>query len=129
MYIASLDISKAFDCVNHYKLYKSLLCAGVPVVVVDVLCNWYSKSTFMVRWNGSLSAPFVVSSGVCQGRCLSPAIFNVFINVFIVQLKLLRVGCHVMSLFVGCILYADDIILVCLINVLKLPHRFRWLLM
>ena len=40
-----------------------------------------------------------------------PAIFNVFINVFIVQLKLLRVGCHVMSLFVGCILYADDIIL------------------
>jgi len=35
----------------------------------------------------------------------------VFINVFIVELKLLRVGCHVMSLFVGCILYADDIIL------------------
>jgi len=111
VYIASLDISKAFDCVNHYKLYKSLLCAGVPVVVVDVLCNWYSKLTFMVRWSGSLSAPFVVSSGVRQGSCFSPAIFNVFINVFIVQLKFLRVGCHVMSLFVGCILYADDIIL------------------
>ena len=34
-----------------------------------------------------------------------------FINVFIVQLKLVRVGCHVMSLFFGCILYTDDIIL------------------
>ena len=82
LFIASLDISKAFDRVNHYKLYKSLLCAGIPVVVVDVLCNLYSKLTFMVRWNSSVSAQFLVGSGVRQGSCLSPAIFNVFISVF-----------------------------------------------
>jgi len=39
--VASLDIRKAFDRVNHFKLYNSLLRAGVPVVIVDVLCDWY----------------------------------------------------------------------------------------
>ena len=43
VYIASLDIRKAFDRVNYYKLYKSLLDYGVPVIVVDILCNWYSN--------------------------------------------------------------------------------------
>jgi len=83
VYIASLDISKAFDRVNHYKLYQSLLSAGVPVIIVDILCNWYSKLFFAVRWNGELSAYFAVGSGFRQGGCLSPAIFNVFMNLFI----------------------------------------------
>jgi len=39
IYVASLDIRKAFDRVDHYKLYKSLLQTGVPVITVDVLCN------------------------------------------------------------------------------------------
>ena len=37
-----------------------------------------------------MSAQFSVDSGVRQGSCLSPAIFNVFMNVFIVHLKLLN---------------------------------------
>jgi len=38
-----LDIRKAFDTVHHYKLYCSLLSYGAPWIIVDVLCNWYSK--------------------------------------------------------------------------------------
>jgi len=92
-------------------MYKSLLDAGVPVISVDVLCNWYSKLYYAVRWNCALSAQFAVFDGVRQGSFLSPAIFrpNVFINVFIKQLNQLGVGCHISSLFLGCILYADDI--------------------
>ena len=37
VYAASLDIKKAFDTVNHYKLYHSLLSYGVPWIIVDVL--------------------------------------------------------------------------------------------
>lgn len=111
VYIASLDISKAFDRVNHYKLYKSLLTAGVPVIIVDVLCNWYSKLSFAVKWNSKLSAQFPVGSGVRQGSCLSPAVFNVFMNIFITKLKLQGIGCHISTLFIGCLLYADDVIL------------------
>ena len=53
--ISSLDIRKASDRVNHFKLYKSLLEVGVPVIIVDVICNWYSKLYYAVRWNGQLS--------------------------------------------------------------------------
>jgi len=55
-----------------------------------------------------------VFSGVRQGSCLAPAIFNVFMNVFIHQLRCLGVGCCISSLFLGCILYADDILLLSL---------------
>ena len=73
VYFASLDIRKAFDRVNHFKLCNTLLDAKVPVIVVDVPCNWYSKLYCAVRWNSELSAQFTVFSGVRQGSCLSPA--------------------------------------------------------
>ena len=68
VYIASLDISKAFDRVHHYKMYNSLLTAGVPVIIVDVLCNWYSKISFAVRWNSKLSARFAAGIGGAAGE-------------------------------------------------------------
>ena len=112
VYVSLLDICKAFDRVHHYKLYKLLLEVGVPVIVVDVLCNWYSKLYYSVKWNSALSARFA-ACGVRQGSCLSPAIFNVFINIFIKRLKLLGAGCSISSLYIGSILYADEILLLC----------------
>ena len=58
-----------------------------------------------------MSDQFVAGSGVKQGSCLLPAIFNVSINVLILQLKKLNIGCRVSGMFLGCLLYADDIIL------------------
>ena len=66
VYVASLDISKAFDRVSHYKMYKSLLTAGVPLIIVDVLCEWYGKMFSCVRWNNSISHLFSVGSGVAK---------------------------------------------------------------
>jgi len=34
VYIASLDIRKAFDRVKHFRLYKSLLTAGIPAIII-----------------------------------------------------------------------------------------------
>ena len=63
------------------------------------------------RFNGAFSKTLCVQSGVRQGGCISPAIFNMFVNAFIVQLRKLSVGCHIGTEFVGCLLCADDIIL------------------
>jgi len=38
-----LDISKAFDKVNHYCMFIKLMNSSVPVVLLKVLINWYDK--------------------------------------------------------------------------------------
>jgi hypothetical protein len=111
VFTAALDISKAYDCVNHYKLFTSLLKAGVPRWLVDVLVNWYGKLFVAVRWNECMSSYFKVGSGVRQGSPLSPALFNVFVNVFILNTKESGQGCYMNRVWLGCIMYADDIIL------------------
>ena len=58
-----------------------------------------------------ISLQFAVGSCVRQVSRLSSVILNVFVNVFIVEFKNSTFGCHVCQMFVGCLLYADDIIL------------------
>jgi len=111
VFLASLDIKKAFYHVHHYKVFKSLLSIGVPLIIVDVLCDWYSNMCYVVKWNGSLSRVFSVGSGVRQGTCLSPDIFNMFLNAFVVNLRQSDIGCHILNMYYGCLLYADDIVL------------------
>ena len=82
--------------------------ANCIIIIMVLLLNYTSPSVVL-----STSALFAVGSGVRQGSCLSAVIFNMFVNKFIVQLKLLDIGCHIGSVFVGCIMYADDIILLC----------------
>jgi len=94
VFAACLDISKAFDKVNHYKLFSSLCKTGVPLDVVHVLINWYGKLCAVVRWNGVCSNLFVIHSGVRQGSTLSPSLFSVFINVLINSLYNNGVGCR-----------------------------------
>ena len=64
-----------------------------------------------VRWNGYLSQYFKVNSGARQGSILSPALCNMYINQLIDDLRKCSSGCHVNNYVIGCIFYADDIIL------------------
>ena len=100
-------ISKAFDTVNHYKLYASLINSGVPEWILNVIINWYSKLSVVVRWKTALSNTVY---GVRKGSSLSPALFTLFVNMFIVKMRELNAGCGVNCSFVGCIMYADDLI-------------------
>lgn len=109
--VASLDACKAFDRVNHFKLFSTLLQRKLPLHIIKVLINWYCKLMVQVRWNNSLSDLFHVKSGVRQGGILSPALFNVYIDCVINKLRASQLGCHIGSLYIAVVLFADDILL------------------
>jgi len=56
---------------------------------------------------------FSVLNGTRQGSVISTTLFNIFINTFIIRLRSLGIGCVVQSMSIGCLLYADDMILLC----------------
>ena len=47
-----------------------------------------------------------------QGGILSPSLFNIYIDVLIVRLRKMNFGCHIDNIFLGCLCYADDILLI-----------------
>jgi len=84
---------------------------GIPNWVTNLISNWYTKLHVAVRWNGCMSVNFKVNSGVRQGSILSPALFHLYINRLILDLRVCSSGCHVNNYFIGCIFHADDILL------------------
>jgi hypothetical protein len=114
VYVASLDASKAFDRVNHFKMLTTLLRSNFPVYFVKLLHNWYNKLSVQVRWAGCLSDSFAVKSGVRQGGILSPVLFTSYVNCMLSSLRSKGLGCHIQSVYVGAVLYADDLFLMSL---------------
>ena len=107
--LCCLDISKAFDRVNHHALFLKLIDRGAPMNFIFVLHNWYSNSYCSVKWGGAISDSFQLSAGVRQGGVLSPILFSVFVNEILVKLD--SRGCRVLGLSMGSFMYADDLVL------------------
>jgi len=76
--MALLEASKAFDRINHDKLFAKLSKRGAPQCFINVLFSWCSKLISCVRWNGVFSLEFRVTCGVLQGGSLSPFVFNIY---------------------------------------------------
>jgi len=111
VFMAALDAQKAFDRVNHVKLFSRMCEIGVPAHVIRLIMNWYSNIIMIVKWENSYSDACSIKCGVRQGGVLSPVLFNVYFNVLVKSLERSKLGCHVYGEYIGCIVYADDIIL------------------
>ena len=111
VFVTFLDCSKAFDKVSHKGLYLKLMEREVPLCFINIFIYWLSNLSSRCRWHTTLSNPYTISSGVKQGGILSPALFTLYMNDLIVQLRNKGAGCHIKSLFLVSIIFADDLVL------------------
>ena len=79
IYYCFIDYTKAFDCVDHHKLWKILKDMGIPDHLTFLMRNLYAGQEATVRTgHGIITDLFHIGKGVCQGCILSPCLFNLY---------------------------------------------------
>ena len=72
IYFCFIDYAKAFDCVDHNKLWKTLKEMGIPDHLTCLLRNLYAGQEATVRTGNGTTDWFQIGKGVRQGCILSP---------------------------------------------------------
>ena len=78
IYFCFIDYAKAFDCVDHNKLWKILKEMEIPDHLTCLLRNLYAGQEATVRTGHGTTDWFQIGKGVRQGCILSPCLFNLY---------------------------------------------------
>ena len=73
-----IDYAKAFDCVDHNRLWKILKEMRIPDHLTCLLRNLYAGQEAAVRTGHGTTDWFQIGKGICQGCILSPCLFNLY---------------------------------------------------
>ena len=106
-----IDISKAFDSVNHNTLMNKLAKLGIPECLINLIKHWYSNQYVQVKYGSSLSEEWKISNGVRQGGVLSGLFFSIYIDSLIEKVSKSKTGCMLGIYRSNIIAYADDLVL------------------
>jgi len=77
IYFCFIDYAKAFDCVDHNKLWKTLKEMGMPDYLTCLQRNLYAGQEATVRTGHGTTDWFQIGKAVCQGCILSRCLFNI----------------------------------------------------
>ena len=78
IYFCFIDYAKAFDCVDHNKLWKTLQEMGIPDPLTGLLRNLYTGQEATFRTERGTTDWFQIGKGVHQSCILSPYLFNLY---------------------------------------------------
>ena len=102
--------AKAFDCVDHNKLWKILKEMGIPNHPTYLLRNLYAGQEATVRTGHGKTDWFQIGKGVCQGCILSPCLFNFYVEYIMrnAGLEEAQAGIKIAGRNINNLRYADD---------------------
>ena len=86
IYFSFIDYAKAFDCVDHNKLWKILKEMGILDHQTCLLRNLYAGQEATVRTGHGTTDWFQIGKRVRQGSILSPCLFNLY-EEYIMQMR------------------------------------------
>ena len=109
--ICTVDLSKAFDNLNHSVLFQKLVKRNVPNCFILLLQNWYGKCSCLIKFENCFSKIFPVQQGVRQGGALSPILFALYVDDSLKKFNDSNIGCNLYNVFFCAFMYADDIVL------------------
>ena len=109
--ITLMDCTKAFDMCRFSTLFGRLLDKKLPPIVVRTLATVYEDQFAWVKWGGSKSDQFCMTTGTRQGSILSPILFLMYMDPLLQELRALGIGCHVAGVYMGAVGFCDDLLL------------------
>ena len=80
VYFCFIDYTKAFDCVDHNKLWEILKEMGIPDHLTCLLSNLYVGQEEAVRTGHGTTDWFQIRKGIHQCCILSPCLFNLYME-------------------------------------------------
>ena len=115
IYFCFIDYAKAFDCVDHNKLWKKLKEMGIPDHLTCLLRNLYAGQEATVRTAHGTTDWFQIGKGVRQGSILSPCLFNFYAEYIMrnAGLEKAQAGIKIAGRDTSNLRYADDTTLYC----------------
>ena len=110
IYFCFIDYAKAFDCVDHTKLWKILKEMGIAGHMTCLLRNLYAGQEATVRTGHGTTDCFQIGKGVCQSYILSPCLFNLYAEYIMrnAGLKETQAGIKNAGRNINNLRYADD---------------------
>ena len=109
IYFSFIDYAKAFDCVDHNKLWKILKEMGIPDHLTFPLRNLYAGQEATVRTGHGTTDWYQIRKGVCQGCILSPCLFKLYAEYMRnTGLNEAQAGIKIARRNISYLSYADD---------------------
>uniref|UniRef100_A0A4W2ECW7 RNA-directed DNA polymerase n=1 Tax=Bos indicus x Bos taurus TaxID=30522 RepID=A0A4W2ECW7_BOBOX len=110
IYFCFIDYAKAFDCVDHNKLWKILKKVGIPDHLTCLLRNLYAGQEATVRTGHGTTGWFQIGKGEHQGCILSPCLFNIYAEYIMrnAGLEEAQAGIKIARRNINNLRYADD---------------------